>query len=226
MTRCLRSFFLTILALAAFSAVAQADSRVFPLSSPQPEEIAQTLRNTYGDKVRIDIVQGRLLVVGTRNQLDEIGAALVKLDPAPVALRLSVREQPPADASRNTITYSTADSDGYTVDTVTGAVVALQYDQLTERPGMNGWWVTIEDVPTQFQSLTLQVRLLGGRNALVVVSYARQEDQQRRVFSNTVSGELGHWLALLPQPAADPPGTVSSGPKPGSQLYLRIDKKQ
>ena len=69
---CLIPLLITLLAHSAL-----ADSRVFTLSSPEPERVAQALRDTYGDRVRIELVRGRLLAVGPRRQLDEIGAALV-----------------------------------------------------------------------------------------------------------------------------------------------------
>lgn len=218
----LRLAFISICCAANNFAIA--DARVFTLTSPHPEEVLQSLRNTYGEKIQADLMQGRLVVVGSKQQLDEIGALLVKLDPTPIPLRLTVREQPPLDDKPGTITYST-DNSGYTIDTVEGAMVALEYNKIIQQPSSNGWWITIENVPTMVKSLTLQVRVQSGRKALVLVNYTKEENQERRVFGNTVVGDLGSWIALLPQPAAPDAGTISSGPKAGSQLYLRVEKK-
>ena len=213
---------------------ALADARVFELTTPNPQEVVDTLRQTYGDKIRVDLVQQRLVVVGSKQQLDEIGAVLVKLDPTPAALRLTIREQP-ADETPGTITYSTTTNNGYTIDTVEGALVALDYSQLSQRVSgfgagapYRGWLIDIEEKPTLLQSITLQVRA-PSRKAIITVGYTKEENQQRRVFGNTVAGDLGSWIPLLPQqgaPEQEVPadGTITSGPKRGNQLYVRVQK--
>lgn len=218
----MKKFFLALFLLANVIACF-ADSRVFTLVNPNPEEVLESLRNTYGDKVQADIVQGRLLVVGTKQQLDEIAALLVKLDPAPRALRLTVREQPPADDDPNSITYSTGKS-GYTIDTVEGAFVSIDYQKIVQQPTAQGWWIAIENVPAEFNTLTLQVRIEGGRRAIIRTSYAREENQERRIFSNTTVGNLGTWIPLLPRPADNDSNTISTRQRRGDQLYLRVDK--
>lgn len=209
---------------------ALADARVFELTTPNPQEVVNTLQRTYGDKIRVDLVQQRLVVVGSKQQLDEIGGVLLKLDPAPAALRLTIREQPPADETPGTITYSTTNN-GYTIDTVEGALVALDYSQLSQRisgfgagASYRGWLIDIEEKPTLLQSITLQVRAPSGRKAVVTVGYTKEENQQRRVFGNTVSGDLGSWLPLLPEAEVPADGTITSGPKRGNQLYVRVQK--
>jgi hypothetical protein len=209
---------------------ALADARVFELTTPNPQEVVDTLRQTYGDNLRVDLVQQRLVVVGSKQQLDEIGAVLVKLDPTPAALRLTIREQPPADETPGTITYSTTTNNGYTIDTVEGALVALDYSQLSQRVSgfgagapYRGWLIDIEEKPTLLQSITLQVRA-PSRKAIITVGYTKEENQQRRVFGNTVAGDLGSWIPLLPQQEVPADGTITSGPKRGNQLYVRVQK--
>lgn len=214
---------------------AWADSRVFTLNNPDTQQVLDSLRKQYGDKVHAELVQEKLVVIGSKQQLDEIGSLLTRLDPAPIALRLHLREQPPEDAQPNVITYSSSDT-GYTLDTVAGAFVALDYQQFTQQvdsaavnsmgkgDGNGGWWITLNTTPTLIRSMTLQIRVQNKRIATVVVSYTTEENQERRTYGNTVSGYLGSWIALLPQPEPDAAGTISSGAKPGSQLYLRIDK--
>jgi len=213
-----------IFCLCLLPPAAGADTQVFTVTSPQPEQVLQTVRSLYGDRVRADLIQQRLVVVGSRAQLAEIGTLLAQLDRPPQALRLTLREQPPLGSS---ITYGT-DGDGLSVDTVAGALVTLERSQLTQQPAANGWWITVDNVPVEFSSVMLQIQLQGERSAQVLVSYTREQNQQRRVFGNTVSGTLGTWLPLLPQsarPEADDKHgrTYSTGPKPGTQLYLRID---
>jgi len=229
MKNLLRTLLSITLLVVAIGAVA--DARVFELTNPHPEEVLAALQKTYGDKVHADLVQQRLVVVGSKQQLDEISALLMKLDPAPLALRLIIREQPPSDEAPGTITYSSNNS-GYTIDTVEGALIALDYREFAQQiagAGTNdnngGWWVVIENSPTQVQSLTLQVRVMNGRTALMLVSYAKEENQQRRVFGNTVSGDLGRWIPLLPQSEQVADDTISSGPKRGSQLFVQIQKR-
>jgi len=209
--------------------LAGADSKVFPVNNARPEEVLQTLRSLYGDKARVDIIQQRLVVVGSSATIAEISQLLAQLDRPPQALRLTLREQPPADSTANAVTYSSSDNGGLTIDTVAGALVNLERAQLAQQPTSNGWMIAIDNVPTEFSSIMLQVQLQGQRNAQVLVSYAKEQNQRRRVFGNTISGELGTWLPLLPR-TGDPEDqesagsvTYSTGPKPGSQLYLRID---
>jgi len=202
---------------------------VFELTTPNPQEVVDTLQRTYGDKIRVDLVQQRLVVVGSKQQLDEIGAVLVKLDPTPAALRLTIREQPPADEVPGTITYST-ENNGYTIDTVEGALVALDYSQLSQRisgfgagTSYRGWLIDIEEKPTLLQSITLQVRA-PSRKAIITVGYTKEENQQRRVFGNTVAGDIGSWIPLLPESEVPADGTITSGSKRGNQLYVRVQK--
>lgn len=202
-----------------------ADSRVFNLVNPHPEEVLASIQKTYGDKVRADLVQGRLLVVGTTQQLDEIATLLVKLDPAPRALRLTLSEQPPTDSNSNTVTYSTNKND-YTIDTVEGAFVTVDYQKVAQQPRSNGWSISIENQPTKIDALTLRINIEGGRRAIVVVSYTKQENQERRIFGNTVVGDLGAWIPLLPNRNTSSDGTISSGPKAGEQLYLLVENNQ
>lgn len=218
---------LTIISI-AFASTTFAEVRVFELTTPHPEEIIEELHQAYGDKIRADWVQQRLVVVGSKQQLDEVSTLLLKLDPKPSALRLTIRDQPPSDDKPGTVTYS-SNNGGYTIDTVEGALVVLDSSEIAQQIGAagsdnGGWWVAIDNRPVRIQSLTLQVRVQGGRNALVLVSYAKEENQQRRVYGNTVTGELGGWIPLLPQPSAEDPGTISSGPKRGSQLYVQVRK--
>lgn len=231
MVNILRIFF--AVTLSVMLNFAWADSRVFTLNNPDTQQVVDSLRKQYGDKVHAELVQEKLVVIGSKQQLDEIGSLLTRLDPAPIALRLHLREQPPEDAQPNVITYS-SNNTGYTLDTMEGAFVALDYQRFAQQvdgaavdgKGNNngGWWITLNTSPTLIRSITLQIRVHNKRVAMVVVSYTTEENQERHTYSNTVSGYLGTWIALLPQPEPDTNGTISSGAKPGSQLYLRIDK--
>jgi hypothetical protein len=222
MTMLLRVALLLWFALAVPTALAEA--RVFNLVTPNPDKVVEGVRALYGDKLQVDLVQQRLVVIGTPQQLNEVGTLLAQLDRAPVPLRLMVREQPPAADDATGTTYST-ERGSFSVDTVEQARVVLDYSEITQRPAGNGWAVYIEDVPVEFSSLMLQLQLRGSNSVEVQVSYSRLLNQQRKVYGNTVVGELGTWIPLLPRPhpeAAD--GTISSGAKPGSQLYVRVDK--
>lgn len=214
--------------LALASPHLHAEARVFELTTAQPERIVEMLRNTYGDKVRVDLVQQRLVVVGSARQLDEIGALLAKLDRAPAALRLTLRDTPPPAVERDgTVVYSAGD-DGRVIETVEGALVALDYQQIAQQPVSNGWQVAIENEPRTIHSLTLQVQLQNSRTAQVLVSFADEKNQQRRVYANTLNAEIGAWTPLLPQmqETLERKGVYSSGPKKGEQLYLRIERRE
>ncbi|MFT3930744.1 MAG: hypothetical protein QM709_10670 [Spongiibacteraceae bacterium] len=213
------------LALFFFTAVCNcfADSRVFTLVTPHPEEVLESLQKTYGDKIQADLVQGRLLVVGTTKQLDEIAALLVKLDPAPRPIRLTISDRPLIDSDSNAKTYST-NKDAYTIDTVEGAFVTIDYQKIVQQPKSNGWWVTIENEPTQISALLLRVQIEGGRRAIILVNYSKEENQQRRVFGNTVVADLGAWVPLLPNRENPDDGTITSGPKAGDQLYVKVER--
>lgn len=225
---------------------ARADSYVFNLYSPDAQQVLDALHAKYGDKLQAELVQGKLVVVGSKQQLNEVNSLLKQIDPAPARLRLQLREQPPNSERSSVITYS-SDTSGYTVDTVEGALVSIDHSVFSQQvvgaggdisgisngnrssnsnTGSGGsWWVVINNTPTEIRSLTLQIRLQNNRSVTVLVSYAREENQERRVYGNTVGGDLGSWIPLLPQSTPSEDGTISSGPKPGNQLYLRIDKR-
>lgn len=200
-----------------------ADSRVFTLVNPHPEEVLQSLQKTYGDKIQADLVQGRLLVVATTQQLDEIAALLVKLDPAPRPIRITISEHPLIDSDSGAKTYST-DKGAYTIDTVEGAFVTIDYQKIVQRPQSNGWLITIDDKPTQVSALLLRVQIEGGRRAIILVNYSREENQQRRVFGNTVVADVGAWVPLLPSRDTVDDGTISTGSKDGEQLYVKVER--
>jgi hypothetical protein len=226
--RTLRLLVLPLIALllALPAGQANAEARVFDLVTPNPDEIVRMLQTTYGDKVRIDIVQQRLVVVGSTRQLDEIATLLAKIDRPPAALRLTLRETPPPTTEREgTVVYSSGD-DGRVIDTVEGAMVAVDYQQVVQQPVSNGWLIAIENQPLTVSSLTVQVQLLNNRTAQVQVTYADERTQERRVFSNKSTGEIGAWIPLLPRKAGqlEGPGVYSTGPKRGEQLYLRVER--
>lgn len=213
--------------LAVVASGASAEARVFDLTSPNPDEVLRVLQTTYGDKVRADLIQQRLVVVGSPRQLDEIAVLLARIDRAPAALRLTLRETlPPTVERENTVVYSSGD-DGYLVDTVEHAMVAVDHQRVVQQPVSSGWLIAIENQLQTIDSLTLQVQLQNSRTAQVLVSFTREENQQRRVFSNTLTGEIGAWIPLLPQRAGqlEGPGVISTGPKRSEQLYLRIEKR-
>lgn len=218
-------FLALLLAVAAGQALAEA--RVFDLTSPNPEEVLRVLQTTYGDKVRADLIQQRLVVVGSKKQLDEVAGMLARIDRAPAALRLTLRETlPPVVEREGTVVYSSGD-DGRVIDTVEGALVGIDYQQIVQQPVSNGWLIAIDNQPQTVSSLTLQVQLRNTRTAQVLVSFADERNQQRRVFANTLTGEIGAWIPLLPQTIGqlEGPGVYSTGPKRGEQLYLRVERK-
>ncbi|HSB97426.1 MAG TPA: hypothetical protein VLC91_13300 [Spongiibacteraceae bacterium] len=216
-----------VLWLCATGSAAHAEARVFNLSNPNPETVLQVLQTTYGDKVRVDLIQQRLVVVGTAKQLDEIAALLAKIDRPPMPLRFTLREQPPpATEQADVVVYSSGD-DGYIVDTVENALVVVEHQQIVQQPVIDGWLIAIDNKPQTVSSLTLQVQLQNSRTAQILVSFSREDNQQRRVFGSTLIGEIGAWIPLLPQPLSQVTGknTISSGAKRGEQLYLRIERR-
>ena len=78
-------------------------------------------------------------------------------------------------------------------------------------------------MPTRIEALNLQVQRQGMETVVVTVGFERQHDGERRVFGTTVSGRLGDWLPLLPQPARSD-ATYQTAPKRGSQLYLLVER--
>jgi hypothetical protein len=221
MKRYLRGALALLLVFASLAA--RADARVFELVTPQPEQLLASLRSLYGDSIRADLIQQRLVVVGSQQQLDDIDKLLRQLDRAPAAQQLTLSRQAPASADSGSVTYSTA-AHSYRIDTVEGAPVTLEYSKIAQQPAGNGWWVSIANVPTAVQNIVLQVHLQGARGVLVTTSFTREENQRRRVYTATREGALDSWLPLLPAPAAAGKDTLSTPAKAGSQLYLRVTK--
>jgi hypothetical protein len=110
---------------------------------------------------------------------------------------------------------------------VEGALVGIDYQQVVQQPSSNGWLVAIDNKPQTVSSLTLQIQLQNTRTAQVLVSFADERNQKRRVFANTLTGEIGAWIPLLPQKAGQLEGTgvYSTGSKRGEQVYLRVERK-
>lgn len=203
-------------------AASQADTRVFRLQTATPARIVEALRSLYGDQVRVEVIQQQLVVVADAERLAEIDRLLDELDRPLLPLRLTLSEELPQEPD-GAITYSAGAPRAQVIDTVEKALVVLDHETFAQRPASDGWWVTIEDVPTRIESLTLRVERQGAETLLVTTSFERRDHGERRVFGTAVSGRFGDWLALLPQPVRGD-AHYSTAPPRGSQLYLRVDR--
>jgi hypothetical protein len=205
-----------------------AESRVFTLISVQPQQVQETVHALYGDQVRAEVINQRLVVVGGAKQIAEIGELVAQLDRAPARLRLALSEDPPIEEITGTVYRSGAPE--HRIDTVEGALVEIEATQLAQRASGDGWWITIEDVPTRVEAITLQVRLQERDTLLVIYSVTRHRDGERRVYGNQLVGDLGRWMALLPRidtgAVSNAAGTVYSTAPQGNraQLYLKVER--
>ncbi len=211
---------------------AWAGAEVFALRSSNPEQVLEIMRSALGDRAQVEIVQQKLVIIGDEKTLAEAKKLLPQIDRLPTNLRLTLTENPPTEAvdpDSGVITYS-VDKNTQTLETVEGAQVSLDFTKFHQQAETNGWLFTVDEQPVAVQSLEMNVRLIGARTVKVMMSFARYENQQRRVYGRVVTGELGTWIALLPQSSV----TISegngesveykSGNKPGEQLYLMIEK--
>lgn len=229
MTHTLKSLFAALLlALLWFcSSGAYAESQVFELRAAKPTEVLATVRSLYGDQLRAELINQRLVVVGSKQQLGEVEQLIEQLDRLPAPLRLTLSETPPVDEIAGFTVHSTATMQQ--IDTVEGANVAVESSRFGERANAAGWWVAIEEVPVQIDSLMLRVDPDGRGGLQVTYSFMRHENGERRVFGNRVRGTEGVWIPLLPrvESATPEPGskvysTAQRGPR--AQLYLRVEK--
>lgn len=225
MTALLRPLLLG-LCLCALAGGAHADTRVFRLQTATPAAMVEALRSLYGEQIRVEVIQQQLVVVADAERLAEIDRLLDQMDRPPAALRLILSEDPPEQAGAGAVSYSAGKPTAHMIDTVEKALVVVEHSTLSQRPmAGDGWLVSIEDVPTQIEALTLQVERVGAETLRVMVSYGRQHNGDRKVYGNIVGGRFGEWLALLPQPVRSD-ATYQTAPKRGSQLYLRVDRAE
>src|SRR5690606_3639530 len=110
--------------LLLFAASAWAASQVFSPIGVPPEEVAETVRALYGDQVRAQVINRRLVVVADTRQLAEIEQLVAELERVPVPLRLTLSEAPPVDDIAGTVWRSGGTE--YRIDTVEGALVELE----------------------------------------------------------------------------------------------------
>src|SRR5690606_33134350 len=155
---------------------------------------------------------------------------LRKVDRLPSTLRLTLTENPPSenvDPDTGMLTYTT-DRNSQVVDTIEGALLTIDYAKFHQSANSDGWTFMVNDEPTAIRELSMRVKLAAPRTVEIVMTFTRYENQERRVFGRIVAGELGTWIALLPQPqtpATDANTNVySTGPKAGSQLFLKVEK--
>jgi hypothetical protein len=220
--------FLTLCFATLFAGTASADVEVFPIRSINPQQVLETVRTELGDRAQVDLVQQKLVVVGDAKALSDTTMLLRKIDRLPANLRLTLTEIP-ANTTQdgNTTTYS-ADKNSQIMDTVEGAQLSLDYTKFHQQVETNGWMFSINDVPVAVRQLELRVTLLNAHAAQIVMTYARYENQERKVFGRIVAGELGSWIPLLPE--LTPPTNnekiteYTSGQKPGEQLYVKVEK--
>ncbi len=204
-----------------------ADSQVFELHGANPDEVLTTVRDLYGDQLRADVIQQRLVVVGSAKQIDEVRQLIAQLDRVPAALRLTLSETPPVDEVTGFTVHTTARMQ--TIDTTEEASVVIEKSRFGERATTAGWVVEVEQVPVEVESLMLRVDADGRGGLLVSYSFVRYENGERRVYGNRVRGKAGDWLALLPrvdQPAAKKGSKVYSSAQAGqrAQLYLKVER--
>lgn len=200
----------------------RADTRVFRLQTATPASVVEALRSLYGEQIRAEVIQQQLVVVADAERLAEIDRLLEQMDRPPLALRLTLSEDPPEEQA-NVVSYSAGRPTAHVIETVEKAPVMLEYSEFSQRPVADGWWVAIEDVPTRIEALTLQVQRQGAETLVVTVGFERQRDGERKVFGATVSGRFDDWLPLLPQPVRSD-ATYQTAPKRGSQLYLKVER--
>lgn len=205
-----------------FAAAAVAESQVFsPIGTP-PEEVAATVRALYGEQVRVEVVNQRLVVIGSAKQLAEIGELVTELERVPAPLRLSLSETPPLEDGSATVYRSGVQE--YRIDTVEGALVELEASRLGERAAADGWSVMVEEVPVRIDALVLNLQLQGDE-VLVTYSFTRRHEDERRVYGNRQLGTLGRWMALLPQIEGRAPNTYSTtAAGRRGQLYLKVER--
>lgn len=225
MLRILISSLLLLFALG--SPVARADSQVFELQVAKPEEVLATIRSLYGDELRAEVIRQRLLVVGNAKQIAEVAQLIEQVDQPPAPLRLTLSESPPVDEVAGFTVHSTAQMQQ--LDTLEGASVAIEKTLFGERATAAGWWVQIEQVPVEIDSLMLRVDPDGRGGWVVSYSFVRHENSERRVYGNRLRGTEGAWIPLLPRldVAKEKEGsTVYSSAQAGqrAQLYLKVEK--
>lgn len=210
----------TALTALLFAAPAMADSEVWQLRGPNPDEVVTALRGLYGDAVRVERINDRLLLVGQEQQLQGILDLLEEIDQPPLPLLLTISMVPPPQAGSRL--YATGDS-SYRIETVEQALVAIDHERLAQRfSGSDGWVVMIDEEPVEVRSLMLQIRRLGSDTIEVLTSFAQRDGDHRRVLGNQRTGRLGEWIPLLPTPAASvTPARYTSSHS--DQLWLLVE---
>ena len=96
-------FFIVSLLLASNT---RADIHAFSLRESSQKKVIDLLHANYGNQIKVDLVQGKLVVVGNKQQIDEINKLLTDLDSALTqpSLHLQLRENPPQSEHSNAIT--------------------------------------------------------------------------------------------------------------------------
>lgn len=215
-----------------FSPWLQADVEVFKLRGGNPQHVLETVRSSMGDRVNADIVQSQLVVVGDAKAISDVTMLLSKIDRLPLNLRLTLSEiRPPQNQNTGDTFFSTAPSP-LVVDTLEGTQVSLDYEKLHQQVKADGWIFTVNDEPVAVKQLVLRVSLVNRHTAEISESFTRYENNERKVFGRIVLGEMGTWIPLLPEqgsvsisePNKESTTEYSSSPKPGEQLYLKVEK--
>src|SRR5690606_21516114 len=186
-------------------------------------QVLEIMRSALGDRAQVEIVQQKLVIIGDEKTLAEAKKLLPQIDRLPTNLRLTLTENPPTEAvdpGSGVITYN-VDKNTQTLETVEGAQVSLDFTKFHQQAETNGWLFSVNEQPVAVQSLEMNVRLIGARTVKVMMSFARYENQQRRVYGRVVTGELGTWIALLPQSSV----TISEGDGTGESFRYRSGNK-
>jgi hypothetical protein len=212
--------------LLLLAVTASAASRVFSPVAVDAREVAETVRALYGDQVRAEVINQRLVVLADAKQMAEIAELIAELERAPAPLRLTLSEAPPVDEISGTV-YRSGGTE-YRIDTVEGALVELEASRLGERAATDGWTAMVEEVPVRIDALVLNLRLHRDQ-VLATYSFTRKEQDERRVYGNRRVGALGQWMPLLPRidiTHDDSRNRYSTDQLAGrrAQLYIKVER--
>lgn len=208
-----------LLCLISFSHLASAELETRIIELNNPETIYQTISDLYGDYVKINLNQHRLIIRGQTKQLDQITQIIEDID-RPKLLKISLSSKPQNDTlistrSKNEITQ---------VPSENGKQFAINRSHIQEG-GYTSWYQSSSDDTVIDDETILITPLLIANGVRIQMTYNKKQNAKIVSSSQTLIGKVGEWISLTGKPDNVNKQRISTSSKE-DELWIKIDSNK
>lgn len=161
-----------------------------------PEALIGALKPLFNQELLFSRQDKQVLLRGPSPLVREALSLLEQLDHPPQQLRIQLSDNPGQSPGKHNITYSTTGERHKSFLVEESQVLILQRGRLAQSiTGAGPWWVQVESVPIEQDSLQLTVRTTGDSVYLQIDASTLENGQFTRI-QRTVTGQRDQWIPL------------------------------